>query len=478
MSETAGASLSDTTAVNRLYVDKKERFAFYLAAMFRDMSYALAGGYLLLFYIDIMGFAGTTALLVIPIITRIWDGVNDPLLGAYYDRRVYKKEKARPIFKHTALISALMLILMFFAPRFSSNQRVDYIIKCIYAVATYIVFEGLHTLNGTAFMSLYNSISPNPDERTKVISVSRIFSTAGTAAISGGIPVLLGFFRSDDVRAKTYIYLGAACFVSICFIIYNFLMYRFVKERVITPAPEKQKLAPMFKKFVKNKLLMLMIISNVITGLINLGPISLYFYTYNMGNPAIQTVVGFFTVPTFLLGSLAVPKLVKRFNKRDIVLVCMAMSVLLNGLLMFAGYRPPYWALLTVLLLNNIPGSIKGVLYWNMVADSVDYAEWKTGFRNDGLVYSIEGCASKIIGAVGAMSTGLIIAAIRFVPNALTQSEQTMKYLFYIPQVVSVVITLLALIPYIFYDLDRKKHQQVLEELRARKEAASAAEEA
>jgi len=473
----AGITLQATDASNRIYVDKRERFAFYLAAMFRDMSYALAGGFLLLFYIDIMGFAGTTALLVIPIITRIWDGVNDPLLGAYYDRRIYKKEKARPIFKHTALIAAVMLVLMFFAPRFSSNQKVDYIIKCVYAVMTYVIFEGLHTLNGTAFMSLYNSISPNPDERTKVISISRIFSTAGTSIVGGGIPVLLGLFRSDDVQAKTYIYLGAACVVSVCFIFYNFLMHHFVKERVITPAPTKQQLGPMFKKFVKNKLLMLMIASNIIIGLINLGPISLYFYTYNMGNPAIQTVVGFFTIPTFLLGSLAVPRLVKRFNKRDIVLVCMFLSVLLNGALMFAGYRPPYWALLTVLLLNNIPISIKGVLYWNMVADSVDYAEWKTGFRNDGLVYSIEGCASKIIGAVGAMSTGLIIAAISFIPNALVQSEKTMKYLFYIPQAVGVVVTLFALIPYFFYDLDRKKHEQVLADLRARKEAAAAAGE-
>lgn len=94
-------------------VKKGERVAFYFAAAFRDMSYALVGGFLMLFYIDIMGFAGTAALIIIPIITRIWDGVNDPLLGAYYDKRPYTIEKARPVFQKTVLPVSILLILMF-----------------------------------------------------------------------------------------------------------------------------------------------------------------------------------------------------------------------------------------------------------------------------------------------------------------------------------------------------------------------------
>lgn len=95
------------------------------------MSYALIGGYLTLFYIDIMGFAGTAALIVIPIITRLWDGVNDPLLGAYFDKRSYGKEKARPIFKSTSIVVAVLIVLMFYAPKFSENPYTDYVIKSI-----------------------------------------------------------------------------------------------------------------------------------------------------------------------------------------------------------------------------------------------------------------------------------------------------------------------------------------------------------
>ncbi len=458
---------SDTKANS---VNRKERIAFYCASLFRDMSYAICGGFLMLFYIDIMGFAGTAALIFIPIITRIWDGVNDPLLGAYFDQRKYTTEKARPIFKKTVLITSILLIFMFYAPTFSQDKNIDYIIKCVYAILTYGFFEAFHTLNGTAFMTLYNSISANPDERTKIISVARLFSMVGSAVVYGGIPVVLGFFRNDDIVAKTYIYLCAACIVSLCFMIYNFLMYRYVKERVITPSTKKQKLIPMLKGFSKNRLLILMIISSTLANFINISTIQLYFFTYNMGNPAFQTIFYILTAPTFIIGALITPYLVKKFNKRDLIIASSLGIVIFNSLFMLAGYKPAVWVVLFVLIFINFFTSIKGVLYWSMIADTVDYGEWKTKVRNDGLVYAIEGCSMKIIGSVGAMFTGILIAAINFVPNSLTQSESTMKGLFYIPQIVVITVTLLSIIPLIFYNLDRKKHSMILAELRARKE--------
>ena len=456
--------------VNTMSVSRKERTAFYFASFFRDMSYAIVGGFLLVFYIDIMGFAGTAALIFIPIITRIWDGVNDPLFGAYFDRRTYTNEKARPIFKSTVLICAITLIMMFYAPTFSQNETIDYVLKCIYAIFTYGIFEGFHTLNGTAFMTLYNSISPNPEERTHIISRARLFSTMGTYLVYGAIPVVLGMFRNDDIVAKTYIYLGAAILISLCFVIYNFLMYRYVKERVITPSQEKQKILPMLKKFTKNKLLIIMIISTSLANFINIATIQLYFFTYNMGNPALQTIVGLITLPTFFMGSLMTPSLVRRFTKRELMIASSLAIVVVNLLFLLAGYKPAILVVLLVFLVMNFALGVKGVLYWSMVSDTIDYGEWKTYVRNDGLVYAIEGAAMKIIGSVGAMYVGIVIMIINFVPNALTQTEATMQGLFYIPQITTITVTLLSIIPILFYDLDKKKYAMILAELKERKD--------
>ncbi len=106
-----------------------------------------------------------------------------------------------------------------------------------------------------------------------------------------------------------------------------------------------------------------------------------------------------------------------------------------------------------------------------MISDTVDYGEWKTYVRNDGLVYAIEGAAMKIIGSIGAMYVGIVLPIINFVPNALTQTEATMRGLFFIPQITVIIVTLLAIIPILFYDLDKKKQAIILAELKERKES-------
>jgi len=450
---------------------RKERIAFYFASFFRDMSYVIVGGFLLLFYIDIMGFAGTAALIFIPVISRIWDGVNDPLLGVYYDRRKYTKEKARPIFKSTVLIGSITLIMLFFAPTFSQNTNVDYIIKIVWATISYFIFEGFQTLNGTAFMTLYNNISPNSHERTHIISRARLFSTLGSSLIAGIIPILLSLFRNDDIVAKTYIYLGVAVFVSFSFMLYNFLMYRYVKERIVTPSKEVQKIVPMLKKFFKNKPLLLIIASTTISGLINLGVFGLYFYTYNMGNPALATIVGVIAMPSFFLGSLIVPNLVKFYDKRDILIGSILLMVISNLFYLLGGYKPQIWLIITVGLIGGVAVGIKNVLYWSMISDTVDYGEWKTHVRNDGIVYAIEGAVMKIVGSFGFIFVAIAITAINFVPNALTQTESTMKGLFYIPIIVAIIVSLLSLIPLKFYNLNRKNHAAIVAELQERRNA-------
>ena len=216
-----------------------------------------------------------------------------------------------------------------------------------------------------------------------------------------------------------------------------------------------------------------MIISTSLANFINLGTIQLYFFTYNMGNPALQTILVLITLPTFFLGSLMTPALVKRFNKRDLMIASSLAVAVVNLLFLLGGYKPAIWVVLLVYLATNFALSVKGILYWSMVSDTVDYGEWKTHVRNDGLVYAIEGAAMKIIGAVGGMYVGIVITIINFVPNALTQTEATMRGLFYIPHITIIIVTLLSIIPILFYDLDKKKHSMILTELKERKKMRS-----
>ena len=143
---------------------------------------------------------------------------------------------------------------------------------------------------------------------------------------------------------------------------------------------------------------------------------------------------------------------------------------LVSALYLAVGYQSKAFIAVQSFL-SAIPGSIRGMLYWSMIADSVDYLEWKTGKRNDGSIYAVEGLMGKIIGAFGATSTAIILKVIKFQRNAPVQSAATMKGLFVLPLVIGIISTVVSTIPYFFYDLTRKGHGRIIEELKERARA-------
>jgi len=478
MHETTQTPPEDITQQTK-YVSFREQMAFNFSAFFRDMSYAIMGmaNY---FFVDVLGLE-KLQLGSLMLAQKLWDGINDPLMGAYFDRRAYTDEKARRFFKTTAVPIAALLVLLFAPFRFSADPNVNGWLCMAFLLLCYIPFEAMHTLNGTAYMSYYNSITPNIQERSGVISRARLFSTMGSAVVSGGIPLLFGLFRPDNVYAKKLVFLFTAIGIAAVFVLYNALMYTRVKERILSPPQPQQKILGIFKGLLKNKLFFLLVASNTIAGLINGGNTGMYFFTYNVGSPSWQTAMGLFGLPSLLLATWLLPKLCQRFEKRDITLACCAARFLLRLANLLIGSRSKTLRLTSlntslrakifmaaVNLLQGIPDSMKGQLYWSMIADSVDYLEWRTAKRNDGTIYAVEGLLGKLVGAVGAMSTSIILGVIHFVPNAANQSPETMRGLFVVPLAIELVSIAASSLPFFFYDLTRKGHARIMRELKER----------
>lgn len=456
-----------------LYVPMKERIAFYICGFLRDMSYAVWGN-LTRFYIDILGFWGKWGWINawLPVVERVYDGVNDPLIGAYFDGRKYGEHKARPFFRSTALPVAAALALAFLCFNFSADERANMLLRAAFALVAYMVYEGFQTLNATAHMSLYNSISPNLDERTGIVSRVRLFASGGTGLIGGITPVLLGRVASDDVQGKKTILAGVAIFAALMYLVYNYIMYNKVHERTIVPPEEKQALLPILLNIFRNKPFLIMMVANAVGGLISAGNTGTYFYEYNLGDTGLQTWLGLAGIPAYILSAYLTPWLCKRMEKRTLSLGCSAAQLAVSLLYLATGYRSRFhWKVILNTVLSSIPGSIKGTLYWNMVSDSVDYVEWKTGERNDGMIFAVEGLTAKIIGAFGQVSTQLIIRYTQFVPNAPAQTEATMRGLFRVPLLIGVASTLCSAIPYLFYDFSRRDQELAVAEIQERKAA-------
>jgi len=473
------------------YVGIGEQIAFNFSALFRDMSHALLNQ-IHTFWVTVMGYDGGRMALL-QFAQRIWDGFTDPAVGAYFDRQAYTTEKARRYFKLTALPITILLVLMFMPFRFHADPNINAWIHAGFIFLLYLPFDPLHSLSGTAFMSHYNSITPNVQERSGVIARSRLFSNFGGAAV-GGIPMIFGWFSDgpDDVETRRTIFLIATLVIGAAFLLYNLLMYTKVKERIMSPPQPQQKILRIFRGLLKNKLFLILVLSTTIRGIISRGSTDQWLFEYNIGNISWQgyvSLIGGF--PALIAVTWIWPKLCNYFEKRDIIIGAAAVRVIIRALYLFIGTRPGILNLTvlntsaqakvfmtSVAFLHELPNAMHGQMYWSMLADSVDYGEWKTSKRNDGVVYTTEGLMNKIIGAVGAMSTGLILSFINFVPQAPTQSAQTMRGLFTVPLGIELVSIVCSTIPFFFYDLKRDQHAKIIQELKDRNERVVLEQEA
>jgi GPH family glycoside/pentoside/hexuronide:cation symporter len=454
------------------YVPNKERWAFYWSAFLRDMSYGMAGQ-MTTFYVDVLGFATGKfkwILRWLPVVERIYDGVNDPLVGAYYDRRPYTTAKAKPFFKITAFPVAIGLICSFLPITFSGNETTNMLCRAAFALFAYMLYEGFQTANATAHMSLYNSISPNLSERTSIVAIARSFAIGGSGLVAGFVPIIYGMIDQTNVGEKKNLFFFTALGVGLFYLLYNKIIYSGVHERTIVPPEKKPQFGPQMANLFRNKPFVTMMIARALAGLLNSGSTTIYFYQYNIGNAGMMTYVSFIALPSYILASWLVPKLCKRFEKHTIYIACMFAEIAVSLLYLFVGYEHTWFVFLQSFL-TSIPHSVQGALYWIMLSDAVDYGEWTTGERGDGMIYAVEGMTAKIVGALGQMSTQLIIEYIKFVPNAATQSAFTMLGLFRVPIYIGIASKFACALPYFFYKFTKDKHAIAIAEIQARKAA-------
>jgi len=480
MEEITQANQTDLQEVK--HVKFGEQMAFNFSAMFRDMSYALLNQFHT-YWVNILGYS-TTHMAALQWTKQVWDGITDPAVGAYFDRQTYTTEKARRYFKTTALPIAILLVAIFIPIRFTANETLNLWIHMGFILLCYLPLDPMHSLNGTAFMSYYNSITPNIGERSRVIARSRLFSTLGSAAV-GGIPMMFGWFTSgpEDVAGRTRVFLIATIVVGVAFIAYNLLMYGKVKERIVSPPQEeRQGFRTIFNSLFSNKLFLVLVAMNTIRGIINRGATDQWLFEYNIGDISWSGYVGLIGgLPAILAVTWVWPKLCDHFEKRSIVIGCQASRLIIRGLYLFIGMQPGVlnltgvntglWAKVfvsVVAFLHEVPNNIQGQMYWSLIADSVDYGEWTSGKRNDGMIYTMEGLMNKIIGSVGALSTGLILSFIDFQPQAPTQSARTMRGLFTVPLGIELLSIACSTIPFFFWKLTRAEHAKMVEEIKAR----------
>lgn len=449
------------------YLKTSETLSFSFSAFGRSMIYTLMSTFLLIFYTDAMNLRPVHAGAII-VAARIFDAANDPLMGILADKTKTKFGKLRPYLLFSPFLIMISTAALFYVPDFGYGGRLAY------SAVTYILWGICFTIQDVPFWGLSAVVSPLENERNRFISTARIFSTIGGIVPTLLVPVL----RNGLGNTKGYFVSGLifAVFGSMI----SLLAFFGTKERVVEEK-EKVSAGEIVSAYIKNKPLLLLIAASILGSAMLMAQTSgSYLATYLIKDSGfipkgtVQTAMTVAIGAGMMIAMVLMPVLRKKMSLKAIYISSALFGALVHIVMYFVGYTN-FYLFLAVLAVAGLPLGIFNVITYAMVADSVDYLEWKTGRRSEGVCFASQTFISKLTAGISTLITSFVLEAVHFVQPVndvpvLDQPEPVFRGMFFMVTILPAVSLALCAVPMFFNDFTGKKKDAIVKELNERRE--------
>ena len=438
---------------------KREKFSFGLAVGGSGVAYALISSYLMLYLTDIFGIAAA-AVGTLFLVARIWDAVNDPVMGIIADNTRTKWGRFRPYLLFMPIILGIVTMLLFWGPNLSGSGKI------IYAYILYILWGMSYTALDVPAWALMPTLTKNIGERNKLVSFANGSALLTSLLVAVVTLPLVGALGGEN-PALGFRY--TAIIFAVLVVVFPIIGFFNTKERVVVKG-NRLKLKDMGEILATNRPLQLVVLAMFITlilGNVRTG-LAIYYMIYNLGVPQLIPVIMFTTLGAMVLGNFIAPVILKKVEKKISLIGGFILSALAMLTLFLVGYSSLPIFFITLVAVGIASGviTISGVA---MVADSVEYGEWKTGKRAEGVTFSIRTFTTKL-GLIGGAVAGYVLAMIGYVPN-VAQPVEVLDNLHRIYTLLPAAASLLSIIPLLFYKLSNKRLAEIMKEIKERKEA-------
>ncbi len=486
---------------NKKYVPKKELTAFCVAGMGQGMIYALMSSYISDYYLNVLQLAPMFVLLLM-LLARIWDAINDPMMGMIVDRTQTKRGKMRPFILYALIPIAIMTILMYLSPNLSKGPLM------VYSAIVYVLWGMIYTVGDVSFWGLPNVMTPDSKERSSVISISKIFNSIGSA-IPEVLFLVVGLVMSAVIKksttevdalqvAKTKYLIMALVTVGFGIILYS-RAYFGLKERVQIPYRKRQKGEPsQLARVFKCKPLVCVLLMGVLSSgryMVQAAAVHVARYAFYIGpdlstlateaervaaiESSVSTVKTIFQISAIvgLFGAtLFMPKLMQKFDYKKIVITTCLLGFVSSIFTTVIGwFTMNLYICIPFILISCIPLGVINTICFAMICDCLDYMELKTGFRDNGLGAACQGFINKIGNAFATSGIVVMYMLIGLEPENMLSSSAVMAAtdlamnqrfaMFSLVTIVPGVSLLLCSLPMFFYELSGEKKQKVIDEL-------------
>ncbi len=503
----------------------KEAIAYGVAGFGQNFICTIIGSYLTIFLTDALLFGadgvtigkvtGAMAVAYLMLGTRIFDAFNDPIMGSIVDKTRTKWGKCRPYLKWMALPIAVMTIACFL-PVFQAKATSSF----IFIAVIYVIWSVVYTVADVPYWGLSTCMTNDTVVRGNLLTITRLLCTLGAGIVTVFIPIITNAitakykYTADDIdlimvdkaaeiqklvanqgltveeAANSFIntvikgqeianadtlkwtYFIAAVVLVVAAVPMFFYGFKNTKER-FTADDNPPSFGHNLKLLFKNDQLLLIVISGVLGGarMVYTYTGGLYFAKYVLQNEGLYSIITLLVVPGGLVASLLVPWMSKKFTKKWAYVAVHIFGGVVMAIMYFVGYDAP-WKLIVAaigLILLGIPQGVNNIITYAMIGDTVDYLEWKTGERGEGICFAMQTLMNKVGMAVGAFIGVISFAAAGIDAETGYISAEGANTLWNMLVLSGVISMFACAVPVMFYKITEKRQAEMVAEIAQRK---------
>ena len=456
----------------------KQKIAFGLGAIGKDMVYALSASYVMYYYQDLLGINPAFVGLIL-MVARVFDAINDPFMGIVVAKTKTKWGRFRPWLFTGTILNAFVLYALFAAPMTSGTGLL------VYFAVIYILWGMTYTIMDIPYWSMIPAVTDTPKDRENLSVIGRTCAGVGSAIIQVGTMISVSALGGgNDVSGFKMV----ALIVGIVFIITEVVCCLAVKETHITQM-ETPTVKEMFKGLFSNDQALVVVIGIVLItcALYITSNLIILFFKYDMGG---ENWVGNYTLFSTVGGGfqilgmmVAYPLLRKKLSNVQIFRVSLVGAIIgyaIILLLCFTGLASSVYLVCVPGIIVFACNGMLTVLTTVFLSHSVDYGEIKTGHREESVIFSMQTFVVKAASGFAVAIAGVGMNLIGFKGNSDQTGEivqQTASAITGLRLLMTIIPIIVLFVAFFFFkakfrltDEQAEENSRLLREKKAEKE--------